>query len=74
MRVVVAVGFVDKDWHTRIKGSVVDIDEAYATILIEQGKVVVEDEPVVDMIDTPKGEKTKSTKRKASKKNAGKTV
>ena len=66
MKVRVVVGFVDKEYFTRVKGAYAVFDDAYATELIEQGKVEPADQPVVDK---PKASK-RSGKRKASRKNA----
>jgi len=63
MKVRVVVGFVDKDQFTRVKGALAELDDAYATELIEQGKVETLDDRAV-------ASKAKSSKRKASKKNA----
>ena len=68
MKVRVVVSFVDKGWYTRSKGLVLDLDEAYATELIERGKVEPVDQPESDK----KVSKNKSGKRKVSKGNARK--
>lgn len=70
MKVQVVVGFVDKNQFTRVKGAMAVFDDAYATELIEQGKVEPADQPVVD---EPKASKP-SGKRKASKRNARKSI
>lgn len=67
MKVRVVVGFVDRKQFTRVKGALAEFDDAYATELIEQGKVETLD-------DQPVASKAKSSKRKASKKNARETV
>jgi hypothetical protein len=60
MKVRVVVGFVEPTGFTRTKDQVLELDDAYATELIELGKVVILD-------DQPKASKAKS-RRKASKK------
>jgi len=67
MKVRVVVGFVEPTGFTRMKNQVLELDETYATQLVELGKVEVVD-------DQAKASKAKST-RKASKNNAtGKKV
>jgi hypothetical protein len=61
MKVRVVVGFVEPAGFTRVKGDVVELDNAYATELVELGKVELLD-------DQPKASKAKSKRRKASKK------
>lgn len=56
MRVKVVVGFVDKDWRTRLKGQSLELDEAYATTLVERGYVELE--------DVRKASKAKSNKKR----------
>lgn len=67
MKVRVVVGFIDRKRFTRVKGALAEFDDAYATELIEQGKVEMLDDQAV-------ASKAKSSKRKASKKNARETV
>lgn len=63
MRLVVIVGFTDKNFRTHLKGETVEYDdEAYVTTLINRGYVEVI-EPQASASDN------KSIKRKASKKN-----
>lgn len=61
MKVRVVVGFVEPTGFTRMKNDVLEIDDAYATELIELGKVERLD-------DQPKASKANSKRRKASKK------
>lgn len=67
MRVRVVVGFVEPTGFTRVKNDVLEINDAYATELIELGKVVA-------VSDQPEASKVKSTARKASKKNERTTI
>lgn len=53
MKVRVVVGFVEPTGFTRMKNDVLEIDDAYATELIELGKVERLD-------DQPKASKAKS--------------
>ncbi len=62
MKVQVVVGFSDKQGFTHLKGQTPNFEKAYATELIERGKVVALD-------DRAKVSKRKS-KEKVSKKNA----
>ena len=62
MKVTVVVGFVEPQGFTRMKGDIIDLDDAYATELVQLGKVAVLD-------DQPKASKANSKRRKASKKN-----
>lgn len=61
MKVRVVVGFVEPTGFTRMKRDVLELDDAYATELIELGKVERLD-------DQPKASKANSKRRKASKK------
>lgn len=67
MKVRVVVGFVEPTGFTRMKDDVLTIDEAYATELIELGKVEA-------VIDPTKASKAKDTAEKASKHNARKNI
>lgn len=57
MKVKVVVGFVEPAGFTRVKGDVVELDNAYATELLELGKVERLD-------DQPKASKAKSKSRR----------
>lgn len=66
MKVRVVVGFVEPVGFTRVKGDVVELDDAYATQLVELGKVEA-------VVDTPKASKA-NTARKASVNNERKNL
>lgn len=61
MKVKVVVGFVEPAGFTRVKGDVVELDNAYATELLELGKVERLD-------DQPKASKAKSRRVRRVKK------
>lgn len=61
MKVRVVVGFVEPMGFTRVKGDIIELDDAYATQLVELGKVA--------LVDQPKASKANTRGRKASKKN-----
>lgn len=61
MKVRVVVGFVEPAGFTRVKGDVVELDNDYATRLVELGKVELLD-------DQPKASKAKSKRVRRVKK------